>query len=398
MTKHIVNIQSSYAEYKIYFNVFLFSLLIQYGLLYFIGYNVTPDFINLYETQSLKLIKYFEGRGYIPSIDHPFGHIFHLFYILFITIVYFIFGETNRLAIVHIQILLSSISFLFVLKISLRRYYYRNIAIFFTCASLLYYDNVKFVLWLSPESFYRSILIASYYYLLDFYFNNLKNKFLIFAVIFFLILVFTRIDTLILFIPIYLLAFIIISKKYNIVMSLLLIFCGIIIISITIYLSPEVERIASNVGGIMYYYFFIQGIVIVGPESECLKIDKFDNGQMYNAAYLTKRLLKLFFLRIVEYLNIFPHFWSIQQKIYHAVHMLPIYLMTIVGFLRLKEEKDKYFLNFYLLFFASILLHGLARVDSVLRSSYPVLPILILCAGYGYDYAYRRYKGYIHSK
>lgn len=372
------------ADWKLYFYIFLSALIVQAILLYFYGWGRSADFIQFYEPKSIEIVNWVKGTAEFPVLT-PRGQ-FHQLFIFFISFVYLLFGIGNRIAIIFIQIFLNSAIFPLILHISLKHFYSRSVAILFTCVSFLFFENLHWSLYITPATLFRLIFIFSYFVLLNLYFSGKHVAFFSLAAISFAILVHIRADTLILFIPVYWFGFkIFLADLKEGKKGLPFFFVAALVIASIVFF----DNIIAMVNRIIQVFkgFYLEGVVVFSYGENV----PFDQAQADNVLYLIWRGIKLFLLRVEYALSIFPSFFSKWHKLYYAIHILPIYILTVFGLIRIWKTRDQQFFAFFLIYISYLLLIGLTRVTASLRVSYSSLPFLIMYAGYGFDYLYQAY-------
>ena len=392
---------SIHTNWKLYCFVFVFSITVHYVFMNFLsnlqnfdgfGIQITYDFVHIYEPCAKKIVQWFEGTGDWPHLSGL--ALFHITYSLLTGVIYILFGVENRLALINFQILITSILFVLILHISIKSYYSKAVAVLFTCMSIVFFNSMMWVLWASPESFYRALFIGSFFVLLELYFNKKRIAFFVVVFISFVVLTFTRPDTIILFLPIYMLcvAIIIDAMKTNkMIPAIIMVFMIVVIIGFRNEFAEMLKRLLGIVS-----FFYKEGYVLICPPSVAIKpiVVPFDPSQEGNIIYYVFRALKLFFLRVYYFVDIYPLWWTKGHRLYYALYMFPVYILTVVGLTRAKQTKDRYFIMYFLVYVSSMILHGLTRVDSPLRNTLTSTTCLIMFAGYGFDYLYEKYRKY----
>lgn len=371
-------------DWKLYFYIFLSALIVQVILIYFYGWGRSPDFVQVYEPKSIEIINWFKGTAEFPVIT-PRGQ-FHQLFIFFISFVYLLFGIGNRIAIIFIQVFLNSAIFPLILYISLKHFYSRRIAIVSTCLSFLFFENLHWSLYITPATLFRVVFIFSYFVLLNLYFSGKHVAFFSLAAISFVILLHIRPDTLVLFIPVYWFAFKIILadlKEGKRRLSLFLI--AALIVSSIVFFDHMIKM--ANIIVRAFKICYLEGIVVFTYGKNI----PFDQARANNVLYLLWRCIKLFLLRVGFSLSILPTFWSKWHKLYYAIHMVPIYILAVFGLIRTWKTRDEYFFGFFLVYLSYLILVGLTLQTASLRFNYSSLPFLVLYAGYGFDYLYKKH-------
>lgn len=373
---------------KLFFYVFLAALVVHIGLLLIKGPCTSNDFQRVYEPNAIRLLGLLNNTGEFYSDPGLSGYYFFRYgYVLFVSFIYYVFGIGNRMAIVLIQIVLSCSMFAWISTILVKKYHSRVIAVVFTCLAFILFENIIWTIWCSPESLFRVIFIWSYFTLISLYLKRSSTVFFVVTFISFAVLLFIRIDVLILYIPIYVLGIMLIisdirNKK---VVNSIVVSTGVLlaIVLCLCIIGPEINSVIKLFKG-----KFISGDVII----RYTKIEAFDYEHADNIMYIISRAIKLIVLRTYQYLNVIPPFWSKWHQLYYASYMIPLYLLTCIGIVGCWRSRDLFFGMIFSAYMASVLLHALTRVDSALRTGFTGRLLLIICAGYGCDYLYRRYK------
>ncbi|HNQ50823.1 MAG TPA: hypothetical protein PKL03_05240 [Candidatus Omnitrophota bacterium] len=367
--------------WKQYLFVLIFAVLAHVLLYLKTGANVSTDFHVRYDPLARQLINWITGAQTIsPGIS---GYqLFHMGYVLLVAGVYVFWGLGNLNALILVQMLFSVLSFVLVFHILSSRYFYRSVALIVTCGSLFFFDNIQWVTMAVPDSFFRAMFLVSFYILLGLYFNGRHALFLALFPVLFGILTLTRIDTVVLFIPLYfpfIRALIRTGRHWGIALLL-----GAAVLSFAFVLSAGKELLEILNG------FYLDGTVFLGTDEQISgvsSIEAFDHSRHTDLLYCGARASRLFFLRCYQFLNVFPPFWSRVHQIYYALHVIPLYLLSLIALVRAAKTNDRYFIMFFYVFLLSMALQGLTFVDAGLRISYTALLFLIMFAGYGFDYA-----------
>ncbi len=373
---------------KLFFYVFLAALVVHIGLLLFTGPRASVDFERVYEPNAIRFLELFNHTGEFHSETLLSGYyFFRLGYVIFISVVYYVFGIGNRMAIVLIQVVLSSAMFAWISTVLVKKYHSRVIAVVFTCVAFTFFDNIIWTVWCSPEALFRVVFVWSCFTLISLYLKRRITAFFVVTFMSFVALLFIRSDVLILYIPIYVLGIILIisgirNKKgvNSIVVSTGALLAIVLFLCV---IGPEINSLIDVPRG-----FIINDHVIIGYTS----IEAFDYEHADNLMYIISRGIKLIVLRTYQYLNVVPPFWSKWHKMYYAVYMIPLYLLTCIGIVTCWRSRDLFFGVMFSTYLASVLLHALTRVDAALRTGFTGRLLLIICAGYGFDHLYSRYK------
>ncbi len=366
--------------------IWLFLVAIIFNICFFLFYDKGPkascDFSRIYGPVAEQITSYVKGTGdsiCLPLIlkEHP-TILFHLGYVGITALIFLIFGSGNVLALILFQIILASLIPVILYKMAEEFYANKKVAMIFSLISIIFVDNAIWNNWASPEAVYRFLFIVYMYSFVTSYFSSQNStwaKNLLFVVGYF-ILLFIRIDTVILCLPIYVLLIVSIAKKNKIVLKSLapVILVGSVVAFLFIYYLPFISQFLRSI--------YLNGDVII----QYTKIEPFDYSKDGNYFYILTRLIKLFFMRGYQFLNIFPPFWQKAHQYYYAAHMVPLYILFITALIKIIRQKDYKFMVYASVFVCSLILHMLTRVDAALRTSFTHLPFLILTAGYGFDY------------
>lgn len=352
--------------------------------------GTSSDFVHQLDPNARQLVEYLRGNIVLSAIsfEHPLGVIAHFNWLIFVSLMYFFFGLGNVTAIIVFQIIAVSLVTVLFFKITLRHYRSRVIAFVFTFISMVFIDNISWNLWASTECFYRILFFVFYYYLLQLFFikKNYKYFSLVFFISFF-ILVFTRIDTIILYLPFYILL-IGLGVKYLRLRIKLIIAAAVIGLFSWIILSFDLSAARMlTLGSVEKFYK--DGIVVHFYRF----IEPFDNTMSGNYLYLFSRWIKLWFYRAYEFFNLMPYRWSNIHKLQYAFFMIIFYFFSFFALLRMFRNKDYHFLFFFLVYVSSAIMHiFLFGVTADLRTTFTHVPFLILTAGYGCDYLFSLFK------
>jgi hypothetical protein len=201
----------------------------------------------------------------------------------------------------------------------------------------------------------------------------------------------------VLFFPVYILQFIAIKKLVR-KKGLSFLIGGVLgLAGFLIIFNKELIHLADIVIDLFYFHYnrgdivgdvdqVVKGMTTIGRVSG-------EHGISYHVA----RSLKLFFLRVFHFVNIFPPFWSEFHRLYYAFFIVPVYFGAICGIFRSFKTKKLDFFMFFAVYLSSILLHGLTRVDASHRTALTAMTCLIMFSGYGYDYLYGHIRKYFSS-
>ncbi|MBU1863849.1 MAG: hypothetical protein KKH94_09325 [Candidatus Omnitrophica bacterium] len=376
-----------------YILIFLFSITSHF-LVYQFYYNGQPagssDFQHQYEPNVLQFIQCIQGKidWADVQVTHGRGQVFHFGFLLFIVGVYVVCGVGNRAAVIIMQIILSTIIPMIFYRIAKQHYRSKGCVVFFTAVSMIFFDNIGWDIFISTECLYRVLFFPLYYMLLKLYFQD-KNykKFLLAFTLSFIVLVFTRMDTFILFIPMYVLCFIVLVRYLATKERVL---CVALLVGIPFILNYffDLSFLRAIVFGVLDYYR--QGIVVHFFHT----IEPFDTTAAHGVTYLIARFIKLCLYRTYEVFTIMPSRWSHAHQLQYAFFMSWIYILSLIGVARLWKTKNYYFCFFLFVYFVNIAMHVfLWGVTADLRTTYVIMPYVLLIAGYGGDYIWCRLRG-----
>ncbi len=366
--------------------IWLFLVAIIFNICFLLFYDKGPkascDFSRIYGPVAEQVTSYVKGTGEsvcLPLIlkEHP-TILFHLGYVGITALIFLIFGPGNVLALILFQIVLASFIPVIIYRIAEEFYTNKKVAMIFSLISIVFIENAIWNNWASPEAVYRFCFIVYLYSFVTSYFSNQNStwaKNLLF-VLGYLFLLFIRIDTVILCLPVYVLLIVSIARKNKMVLKSFIpvILVGSAVALLFIYYLPVMAHVLRSI--------YLNGDVII----QYTKIEPFDYSKDGNYFYILTRLFKLFFMRGYQFFNIFPPFWQKAHQYYYAAHMLPLYILFATALVKIIRQKDYKFMVYASIFICSLILHIITRVDAALRTNFTHLPFLILTAGYGFDY------------
>jgi hypothetical protein len=372
------------AGWKIPFFIFATSLLAHKGLVSVYGIPCTQDFSGIYDPMAAQLIAWLQGAGDFPAIHHMYD-LFHINYVFFMSAVYLVFGNGNHLALIAVQVVLSTVACLCMFHFLKSQYDSQAVAVGFTLTSFLFFDSMFMTIAGSPESLYRSIFLVSFLVLVHLHQQQRHLAFWGTLVISFAVLIGIRIDSLILFAPVYALGLKALGEQFGFQKpSLPVVSAGILILFFCFSLVTKLPFMAHPVFQLDQEYY-LHGIVVADLGIEG-KIEPLEAGARLSTAESLERGLRLFFLRVYQFLSITPPSWSAAHQIYYALHMVPLYLLALAGIVRTWQTRDFFFGQVIYCYAASIVLHGLTRVDAAHRTNFISVIFLIMLAGYGFDF------------
>ncbi|MFH2065942.1 MAG: hypothetical protein ABIK15_12150 [Pseudomonadota bacterium] len=199
----------------------------------------------------------------------------------------------------------------------------------------------------------------------------------------------------ILFLPIYVLFFFAVKMLVKDYGRYFLYGYALVIVLIISFFINEVLLMTNAVFDIFARYYNL-GKIVADVDEVVLgvtTIGTIEEGQ--GLPYHLVRGGGLFFLRVYHFLHIFPPFWSRLHNIYYLIFIVPIYIGTVAGLVRVIKTKDIQFFMYFSIYLSSMILHGLTRVDASHRTTITAITCLIMFAGYGYDHLFYQYRQYL---
>ena len=379
------------AGWKLSTGIFALSLAAHGGLMLIRGIGATPDFWSSYDPLAVRVVSCLHGSAAgLPAILEPYDF-FHVNYALFVSAVYLAFGIGNLPALIGLQVLLSSGVSLILFHFLKRQYDSTAVAAGATVFGFAFFDSMYMTIVGSPESLYRSLLVTAVLVLFLLHERRRRAAFMASALIFFAVLLGIRIDTLVLFAPVYALGFTgLVDRRGGwrpspAVLStviLALLFC----VSLAVKLYAGDNPIAR-----LDRKYFEEGIVVadLGPEG---RIEALEPGLRQGVLEVLQRSLRLFVLRANQFFTVAPPSWSSAHQTYYALHMVPLYLLALVGVVRAWRSRNAFFGLAVQCYLAAIVLHGLTRVDAAHRTLFTSFIFLIMLSGYGFDALWGRVR------
>ncbi|PKN02199.1 MAG: hypothetical protein CVU77_01895 [Elusimicrobia bacterium HGW-Elusimicrobia-1] len=370
---------------------FIAVILVQTLLFLKTGPHPSTDFMVVYEPAAYDLLSWLK-HGNTPSL--AWGYLFfHYFYVIYIAAIYAIFGAGNRAALAIIQIIFFSVS-VPVVYATLKKYLtFKYIAVFFTFLYVVFFDNVHLASYLVVDHLYKASFIIGYALIIHFYAENKSALFAFSLIVSSIVLMFLRIDTLFLFLPLYIMAAKLFLWREKANKKAIAVFCAVAAGTAVLFMARGGGKVLASVTDLLSGWFQ-NGDVIVGLGFRIpgvTYIEDFDASRGGDIIYLFARISKLFVLRVYHFLNIWPIFWSRGHKLYYALHMSLIYSLAAMGIWRAFKERNIFFKTSSYVILMSVIMHGLTRVDSALRTMYTPLAILIMLAAYGLDGTAKRF-------
>lgn len=366
-----------------YLLLFAASVLVHLAVVAVLGIELTRDFIYSYDLPARAFADWAQSAGPFPSTDRVVVLV-HFVYVLFVGSVYTVFGKGNHAALIAVQVVLSSLSALLIYRVMRKHAAFAAIAFGTAAATFLFFESMHYNIVGSPESLYRSLLILFFFGLVDRYEKNRAAAFFGLAALSFVLLVFIRIDTAILFIPVYVLGAKIILDRLGVQGTRLAPLAGAIVAAlIVVSLWMKLPDAGGKIGALDRDYF-VRGIV-VADLGEAGQIEPMDPGRQEDWGYIARRFSELFVLRVCEYFNVLPPTWSKGHLAYYALHIVPLYILGLSGAWRACGERNRVFLLIALMYLSSVVMHGLTRVDAAHRTLFVPFVFLIMLAGYGAD-------------
>jgi hypothetical protein len=274
----------------------------------------------------------------------------------------------------------------------LRKQYESNaVAVLVTLISFLFFDSMFMNIAGSPESLYRSIFLIAILVLIHLHRRQRHFVFMTTAFLSFGTLLGIRIDTVILFTPVYALGLMALRDRLGLQKpSLPVLSAGILMLFFSFSLVAKLGVMSHPVFQFDQNYY-VEGIVIADLGAEG-KIEPLEPEATLSMPEGLRRGFKLFFLRVYQFLNIVPPSWSAAHQAYYALHMVPLYLLALAGLARAWHARNFFFGLVALCYAASIMLHGLTRVDAAHRTNFISVIFLIMLSGYGFDLLYGIYR------
>lgn len=370
----------------------LFSgcLVVHYLLLLKQGIFFSTDYSHVTQYQALSLADWMRGNGFAINNLLTGYHLFHLGHAFFIAIIFYLFGDHNTLMVAIIQNILSTLAFMMMLRAALHTYSYRASSIVTFVLAIFFFDNMSWNNSLSPEGLYRPLLLLSTFGLGFLYLQKHLIALLFTTILSFLVLISVRPDTAILFLPTIILIPTLVWQKMQAQGKNpklpILVYLPFVLVTLSLILEWR-YGLFSILLDMLWWYFEMGYILyhqIVFPP---LDLDRTDD-----LFYLADRGLRLFLWRIYYYFNPFPPFWSFWHKVLHAAFMIPILFLAILGLVRGQRTKAFFIQYSGWIFLASMILHGITRTDTDLRTQYNTMSFLILIAGYGLDGAWFMFR------
>jgi hypothetical protein len=366
--------------------LFIFVLSIAaHGVLVLIrGIGTTPDFLGSYEPLAVQVVSWLNGsEAGVPSL-HELYDLFHLNYGLFVSAVYLTFGVGNLPALIALQVLLSSGVSLLMFRFLKREYHSTAIAAGTTVFSFWFFDSMFMTIVGSPESLYRSIFVSAILSLSLLHEHQRHAAFLAVALIAFAVLLGIRIDTLILFAPVCAVALKALRDRWGFQRPPLgTLTAGILVLIFCASLAAKLHA-GDNPLSRIDRHFYEEGVVVADLGAEG-RIEALEPGTRRGALEVLQRSLRLFFLRVCQFFTVVPPSWSPGHQAYYAVHMVPLYMLALVGIGRTWGTRNFLFSLIAQCYFASVVLHGMTRVDAAHRTHFISFLFLIMMAGYGVD-------------
>ena len=249
-------------EWKLSIIIFAASLMAHGGLLLIRGIHCTQDFSTIYDPMATRMAAWLQGAGGFPGIQHLYD-LFHVNYVFFVSAVYLVFGTGNHLALIAFQVVLSSGAGLCMFHFLKMQYDSKAVAVLFTVASFLFFDSMFMTIVGSPESLYRSIFVAVFLVLIHLHHGQRHSVFLAIAFLSFVVLLGIRIDTVILFIPVYLLCLKALRDKFGLRKPSLL------VISAALIMLPMVFSLATKAAGLSHPVFLLDQEYYVARDRYC---------------------------------------------------------------------------------------------------------------------------------
>jgi len=379
--------------------IFLIACFVQILLYLKMGSaHPSTDFSVIYEPHAIEFTNWLKGEANAPNLQ---GYtISHSLYIIYIALIYTIFGIEARNIAVIIQILLYAISTVFIYHLLKRILTLKLLPLLIIIYSLIFFDNIQWAAWLLADNLYKPLFLTTLAIISNFYLDKKTSALVLSIISGTIILSLIRIDAIVQMIPfLYLLLSLNsdttdisttdnkLPNKKKFLSHFYLLGIAVILLIAILTLHQQLGNVIKAILKILYDKFKNGDIIVgLGYRIEGIThIEELEPARSRDILYLISRFIHLFILRIYNFLTIAPQFWSKTHKIYYAFNMLPIYIFSIIGFIKSIKQRNAVFTTFGLIFIATVILHGLTRVDGALRTMYTPLMILIMLAGYGIE-------------
>lgn len=377
------------------FIVFFFSAAFHLAAINKWGIHPTSDYRKVYLPLAKDIVLWVQS-GHIPldetaSLFANCRTATHFVWILVVAIFDYFFGESAPFAIVIFNIVLTSLLYSILVVVCVKSFKSRGIAIMSCLMLILFWPNFYWVLFVDPGCLFRFLsfiflgaLICLYKYEKYWYLSMC-------SLIFLCLLSMVRVDAVVLFLPVMALAMVGMSRLYGKTT------CGLMMLSLSVvFIGIAVTSgLFESLWSVMMR-FAKAGEVVLGDGTylnSAISIETLVDVSAANSFYHSLgRFLKLFFLRIFYYLYPIRISWPEKYMIYHGLYLVVAYILSIFAIVRLRQSKDILFAMFFFIFVASIFLHGLTRVDQLLRTGLTPFTFLIVFAGYGMDDIWARLK------
>jgi len=375
-------------------SIFFISLIFHALALMKWGIHVTNDYKGIYKPAALHMLSVIMGGG---DWIGEFGNLLtiydtatHLVWIIVVMFFNYCFAESACYAIVVFNILLTSVLYSVLVAFCQRNFGNKIIAFITGLMLLLFYPNFYWVLFVDPTCFYRALFFFLFFLLLSPYLEKKPYVFFTTVVVSFLLLAMVRIDTVVLFLPIFVFAFFRLYQLWRIKF----IYLQALLLSIGCFVFFK-SNLAESIIQVIYS-FTKYGYIVMGDgsyQNSTIAIEAFDTAKAQNFLYILTRFSKLLVYRTFYYLSPLRPFWPTHYMVYHGLFLGVVYILSIASMRRIWVTKNTFFSMMISFFFASILLHGLSRIDMFLRTAVTPYTFLIVFSGYGADYIWARLKG-----
>ena len=371
--------------------IFVSAAIVHIVCINIIGWGKSADFAHHYHLIAVQVIEWMNGSGQFPAFVTSTGSgQFHQLFVVFVTFVYLVAGIGNKVAIIYSQVFLNALIFPLIFHMSLKIYSNRIVACIVPVISFVFFDNIGWSIYITPETLYRTLFIFSFYYLLCLFYAERYLVFLPASAILCIILSHIRPDAIIQCGPFYILMLFASFKLIKAIkISYRLMLLAVFFICILCFhglIFDFLNRVFN-----LFLIFYRDGMVVGFYEYVF-----YDPTLSDSMTYHIIRFAKLFAFRAYHLINVFPTYWGSGHKIYYAIHMIPIYTFAVFGYAIAIKNRSMFVVHSMHVFLFTLILFGFTFATADLRISYTSLPFIIICAGYGFDQILEKY--FVHQK
>lgn len=360
---------------------FLFVASLGFNLLYsfYSGFHESTDYQVAYEPIADGFLMYVQGDSALPTITST--NLFYITFPLLVAVLKYIFATSYLTVFLVLQSLLNACVTLLVFFTLLRFKCGYLISFLFSSATFLVYDFIGWTNWGTPDNLYRFLYLSFVTILFTLYDKKQFLSMFLLAIPSFTILLFSRPDTVFTFIPVWIVClysfFYHFSSKVK--QRLGFVICAIATLFAIwfVYHGKSVSNAFSNfamhynTGHVIAQYYDLPAIGV---------------DESHSFGFHLLRFSKLFLMRSFYFFNPFPPFWSTGHKFYYAIHIIPLYFLSLISIVRIIKEKNYHLLLYFIVLFSFYFLHAMTRVDAALRTLYTYYVFLIIFSGVGADY------------